>query len=251
MHQLRQGVDALTVDEDVELDQVGLAIVEQVVVKGPIPLGDRLELVVEVEDHLGQRDLEDHLQPVAGEILVVRVRAAALEAEFHDRPHVAVRDNDAGADERLQGGIDQGGVGVERRVVDRCLGAVAKSDPVADRGGRQDQGEPVFALEALLHDLQMQETQKAAAKPKAQCDGRVFFVHDGGIVQLQLLKRRRQLFVIVGRHGVDGREHDGLGFLEPRQRLGTGPLLEGDGVSAARVADRFDGGREVAHLAGG
>jgi len=42
VHQLREGVDALAVDQDIELDQVGLAKIDDLVVEGTVALGDGL-----------------------------------------------------------------------------------------------------------------------------------------------------------------------------------------------------------------
>src|SRR6266702_7845039 len=49
-----EGVDRLPVQKHVQLHQVGAAVTEEVVVEGRVAARDRLELVVEIEDDLGE-----------------------------------------------------------------------------------------------------------------------------------------------------------------------------------------------------
>src|SRR5262245_31030748 len=53
----RQRVDPVAGEEDVELDEVRVAVAERLVVERGIARGSRLELVVEVEDDLGERQV--------------------------------------------------------------------------------------------------------------------------------------------------------------------------------------------------
>jgi hypothetical protein len=53
--QLRQCIDWLAVDQDVDLHHVRLAIVQHGVIERSVPLRDRLQPIVEIEQHLGQR----------------------------------------------------------------------------------------------------------------------------------------------------------------------------------------------------
>ena len=48
-----QGVCRVTVQQDVQLHQAGRPEIRHVIVEGGVALGDGLEFVVEVEDHLG------------------------------------------------------------------------------------------------------------------------------------------------------------------------------------------------------
>jgi hypothetical protein len=61
VHELGERVDLLAVDEDVDLDEVARAQVEQVVVERAVALRQRLQAVVEVEEHLGERQLGGEL----------------------------------------------------------------------------------------------------------------------------------------------------------------------------------------------
>src|SRR5439155_8772600 len=59
----RQSVDRLAGDEDVEADKVGWSVADLLVVERGIAGGPGLELVVVVDDELGQRELEAHQDP--------------------------------------------------------------------------------------------------------------------------------------------------------------------------------------------
>ncbi|VTR65980.1 hypothetical protein DESC_40011 [Desulfosarcina cetonica] len=245
-----KGIHPFAVDQKIQLYQVGLAVIDQFVIEGTVPLGDGFEFVVKIVDHLRQGQFEDHLQAVVGEILVILVDAPALHAQLHHRAHVAVRDDDRRLDEGLQGLVDQGGVGVEGRVVDHQLTAVVHDQMVAHRRRRQDQREIVFAFQAFLDHFQVQQAQKTAAEPESQGGAAVLFIDQGGVVELELFHGHDQILIVVGGHRVDRGKNHRLGFLETRQRLGTGALMQGDRIAAAGVADRLDAGDHVAHLAG-
>ena len=76
---------ALAVDQDVELDEVALAVADEVVVEGAVALGDRLQPVVEVEDHLGQRAARRSMSTrSAVRYSIFLLLAAAVLAELHD-----------------------------------------------------------------------------------------------------------------------------------------------------------------------
>src|SRR5437773_8202430 len=53
-----QCVHRVPVEQDVELDHVRLAKLEEIVVEGRVALRDRLELVVEIDHDLGEREVE-------------------------------------------------------------------------------------------------------------------------------------------------------------------------------------------------
>jgi hypothetical protein len=78
------------------------------------------------------------------------------------------------------------GVGVEGRVVDDLFLTVVHDQAVADRGGGEDQGKVVLALQPLLDHLQVQQAQKPAAEAESQGGAAVFFVDQGGVVELEL-----------------------------------------------------------------
>ena len=73
----REGVDRLAVDEDVELDQLRGAVADLLVVHRGVALGAALELVVEVDDELGERHLEGHEDARRVEVFHVEERCRA------------------------------------------------------------------------------------------------------------------------------------------------------------------------------
>jgi hypothetical protein len=60
----RERVDRLAVDQDVQLDQVRRPVADLLVVHRGVALGAALELVVVVDDELGERELEAQKDPL-------------------------------------------------------------------------------------------------------------------------------------------------------------------------------------------
>src|SRR5215471_18526996 len=162
-----EGVDPLAVDEDVELHHVGRAVLLELVVERRVPAARRLELVEEIHHHLGERHLvgQHHLAPV---VLHVALHAALLRAQRDDGADVLLRDEDGGLDDRLADLLDLRRIRKLRRILDRGDRPVAQHDLVHDRGGRSDERHLVLALEALLHDIHVQQAEEPAAKTEAE-----------------------------------------------------------------------------------
>ena len=60
---MRQGVQFLAVHQDVQLQQAGFPVVDDLVIKRAVALGDGLEAVVEVDDDFGQGHVEVDFHP--------------------------------------------------------------------------------------------------------------------------------------------------------------------------------------------
>ena len=125
----------------------------------------------------------------------------------------------------------------------------------AGRGG--DQVLVELALQPLLHDLHVQQAQKAAAKAKAQRLADLGLVVQRSIVELELFQRVAQRLVLAGFGRVQAGKHLGLDFLETGQGLGGGEgraaraaLDQRDGVAHPGRLQFLDAGNDVAHLAG-
>jgi hypothetical protein len=88
----------------------------------------------------------------------------------------------------------------------------------AGRGG--DQVLVELALQALLHDLHVQQAEEAAAEAEAQRLAHLGLVVQRGVVELELLQRVAQRVVLAGFGRVQAGEHLRLDFLEAGQRLG-------------------------------
>src|SRR4051794_6957713 len=68
VHDLAERVHRLALQQDVDLDQVGLLLAAGLVVQRGVPAGLGLELVEEVEDDLGERQGVPDLDPVLGQV---------------------------------------------------------------------------------------------------------------------------------------------------------------------------------------
>src|SRR5919202_2810969 len=96
----RERVDGVAVDQHVELHEVALAILKHLVVEPRVAATDGLELVVEVEDDLGERKLPVELHAARVHVAHVLVYAAPFCAERHDGADVLGRRDDARLHER-------------------------------------------------------------------------------------------------------------------------------------------------------
>jgi hypothetical protein len=105
------------------------------------------------------------------------------------------------------------------RVVDQLHLAVGLVHPVLDRRGGGDEREVELALEALLHDLHVQQAEEAAAEAEAERTGRLGLVGDRRVVELQLLEALAQVLEVVAVDRVQAAEHHRLGVAVAGQRL--------------------------------
>ena len=142
------------------------------------------------------------------------------------------------------------GSGNLRGVIDLDDLAGIGGDAVADAGGGGDEIDIELALQALLHDFQVQQAEEAAAEAEAEGHGVLGFEIEGAIVEAELFEGVAQEAVLVGFDGVEPGEHHGLDFLESGQGFGGGVLVIRDGVADLGVADGLDVGVEVADFAG-
>ena len=184
------------------------------------------------------------------EILEAFLHAALLRAELQDRAHGIVGGDDHGGDHGL---FDLGDLAGRRKfggIVHFEHFARRGGDAVAHAGRGGDQVDAELALQALLHDLHVQQAQKAAAETEAQRDGVFRLVEEGGVVQLQFAEGVAQHFVIAGLHGIKSGEDHRLDGFEARQRR-RGTRRVDDGVADARVGHALDIGDDEADVAGG
>ena len=71
-------------------------------------------------------------------------------------------------------------------------------DLVLDGRRGRDELELELALQSLLHDLQVQQSEEAAAETEAERRGVFGLVRKRGVVQLQLLERLLEVRELVG-----------------------------------------------------
>ena len=68
---------------------------------------------------------------------------------------------------------------------------------ILDARNRRDELQLEFATESLLHDLHVEESEKAAAKAKPESGGRFRLILKRCVVELKLLERVTQLLVLL------------------------------------------------------
>ena len=154
-----------------------------------------------------------------------------------------------------------------------------------DRGHRGEQLEVVLALQALAHDVHVEQSEKAAAKAEAERVGGLGLPGEGGVVEGELFERVAQIGIVVGVDREQAAEDHRLDLLVAGERLGRfaagcachgtdrhgpgrRPLAHGAGsgsgrararagggasrerVADAQLGDILEAGDQVAHLAG-
>ena len=117
VHNDRQRIHLVAVDEDVEFHQRrGFEMAELVVERG-VAAARRLQAIEEVQHHLPERQLilQRHL---GAQVLHLVLRAALVIAQLQHRAHVIRRHQDVGHDDRLTDLVHLVGWGELGRIVD-------------------------------------------------------------------------------------------------------------------------------------
>ena len=247
----REGVDRLSVYQDVELDQVSSTVTLELVIERSVTLRPRLELVVEVDDQLGQRHVEHQAHAILVQVVHLDQLAAALSCQLHDRADEAGGGQDRDARPGLADLLDLAGRGHLRWLVDRHGGAVALDDLVLHAGRRRQQVELILPLQPLLDDLHVQQAEEATAEAEAERFGGLRLEDQRGIVQSQSLQRVAQLRILVAVHWVEAGENHRLDRPVAGQRAVGRAVTMRDRVADLRVSHDLQTGCHVAHLASG
>jgi len=164
-------------------------------------------------------------------------------------PDVLLGREDRRAEKRLADLRDGGRIGHVRRVVDDDLLAVGQRHLELHRGHRGHQIEVVLALQALAHDVHVQQPQEPAAKAEAQRVGGLGLPAQRRVVERELLQRVAQVGILVGVDGEQAAEDHRLHFPVARQRLCGRPRLDGQRVAHPQLGDVLDPRDEKADLA--
>ena len=158
MHDKRKRVHLVARKQDIELDELGGAILVELIVERGIALGAALELIEEVQDELRERHIKAHLDRFAREVNHVCCNAAVLDSELHDGTRILGRADNLGLEVGLLDALDTRSLGQILRATDIDHLAVGLVHVVVDRGARGNEVQVELALQALLNDLHMQQT---------------------------------------------------------------------------------------------
>ena len=201
VHDERQRVNAVTVDEHVDLDHIGRAVLFELVVHAGITARHALELVEEVEHDLSQRHLirQHHLSAVIGH---VELHAALQVRQRHHRSHAVLRHVQMHRDDGLADLVDAALVRHLARVLDLEHRAVTEFNLIDHTGRGRDEVLVELTLQALLHDFHVQQAQETTTESKAQGLAHFGLVTQRRIVELEFFKRVTQLVVLAGFGGV-------------------------------------------------
>ena len=182
----RQSVHGLAVEQDVQLDQVGPLIADDMVVEGGVAAGYGLELVVEVKYYLGQRHVVGQFHTVCCKEMLPFEHTSLVQAELHDLAEILALGYDLGPDIRF---LD---IVYESR--GRKPGRIVHIHHLALRGvyliryvgygGYHVHVE--LAVQPLLHDLQMKQAEETAAETETQSQRGLGLEDKGGVVELGL-----------------------------------------------------------------
>ena len=248
MHEHRERIHRLGIDEDRHLHEIAGAIIGERIVEARIALRDRLQAIVEIEHDFVEWQVIDRHGALA-DIGQIDLQPAPFLAEFQHGTQIIIRRQDRGANPRLLDLLDLHNVGHVGRVVQLDRVAVGHLDVIDDRGCRRDEIEIEFAMQALLDDLQMQQAEEAAAEAEAQRRRGFHLVGEARIVEAQLAHGGAQVFEVRRIDGEETAEHNRLRGLEACERFGAGLLLVGDRVADARVGHLLDLRGDEADLA--
>src|SRR6185369_1435356 len=113
-----------------------------------------------------------------------------------------------------------------------------------------DEVEVIFAGQALLDDLEVEEAEEAAAEAEAEGGAGLHLEGEGGVVEAKLVEAVAELLEVVGVDREEAAENDRLDLLEAGERTGGGALGIGDGVADAGLGDFLDLRGDEADLAG-
>ena len=131
------------------------------------------------------------------------------------------------------------------------LAAVGERELELDRRHRRHQVDVVLALQALAHDVHVQQAEEAAAEAEAERVGVLGLPEQRGVVERQLLERVAQLLELVGLDREQAAEHHRLDLAVAGQRLAGRVRARGQRVADGQAPDVLDAGDQVADLAGG
>ena len=129
------------------------------------------------------------------------------------------------------------GFGHLGRIVDHHDLAGRGQDTILDRWSGDQQIQIILALQALAHDLHVQQAQETGAEAEAQRGAGLGQIRQRGIVELELFERVAQVGIVGRLNRIDAGEDHRLGRAIARQRLGSRTPGQGYRIADLDIAD--------------
>jgi len=127
--------------------------------------------------------------------------------------------------------------------------AVLVEDVVGDVGDGRDDAHVELAVEALLHDVHVEQPKEAATEAEAKGDTRFGREREAGIVQLQFLQRRPQVLKVLCLNGIYASKHHRLHLFETGHGLVAGTRHRRNRIAHLDLGGGLNAGDDVAHVA--
>ena len=179
-----QSVHGVAVEQEVQFDEVALAVLLELVIVAGVTAAAALDGVEEIVDDLTQRQRIVQVHADVVQILHVDEDAALVLAQIHQAADVFVGGVEVDVHEGFLLLDDVGGVRVVGGVVYHLHGAVGQGQAVADAGGGGDEVEVELPLQPLGDDLHVEQTEEAAAEAEAQRSTGLQLKGQGGVIEL-------------------------------------------------------------------
>ena len=176
IRKLRKGIHRLAVQQNIDFNQLRRTHFDHFVFKGRVAAADAFEPIIKFKQHFRKRHFVGNLHPLLVEVGHVGLRTPLFDAERDDIAKVFSRGNDIRFDIRLIRGSDFPLVGIFCRVVADHGFAVPQMEAIPHGRRRKDNRLVEFPFQPFLHNLQMEQPQKAAAEPMSKRYRRIFFV---------------------------------------------------------------------------
>ena len=250
MHDARERLRGLAVDHHVQPDHVVFPVLEKLILHGRVSLAPRLQLVEEIRHNLAERDLVLQARSPLGQVGHVDELAPPLRGQLHQGPDVVRGGDELQINVRFLDPVPFSRIRKTRGVgaVHARLLHVVHVHLVHHAGGGGDEVEVILALQSLLHDFHVQQTEETAAKAESHRGGLLRLVAQRRVVDLQLTQRLAQIVVPVAVRGEQPAVHHGRRLGVPLQGFLCRFFGAGDGVAHARIRDGFDVTDEVPNL---
>ena len=107
-----------------------------------------------------------------------------------------------------------------------------------------------LAVETLLHNLHVEQTEEAATESKAKSYGRLGRKGQRSVVKLQFLQRSTKVLILARVNRIDTGEHHRLHFLESGNGFLARTVYVSDGIAHLHLRSVLDAGDDIAHLTG-